>query len=116
MSEPYLSRPDYIKKTFKRAHRLDIWGAVLEYEVEPQKTFTATEVLDKTLQRSQRPHPTLAMVCAELVELTELNMVERVFAERTKNIPFARLDSLMWPVIAGAITAVGLMYPDIAET
>lgn len=109
----YSTRERFVKEIFGHTHKVDVWGAMLLYTVEPPEIFTIPEVAQVLKDDRSIAQP---VVYAEFRSLRELGMVERASEELTQNAYvdqnwFVRTDSPLWRVAEVAVEVVGIIFP-----
>jgi len=113
MHEAELSRTESLRVIFGSKHRLDIWGAILDYAIDPPELFIGLGVYMK-LRSQEGNRIAQSLVWKEVQNLEVLGMIERV-APKHPAIYYQRLDSPGWQIATAALQVVTAWFPESIE-
>jgi len=113
MSEAKHSRAESLRVIFGSKHRLDIWGAVLDYAIDPPEQFIGLDVYRK-LRSQEGNRIAQSLVWREVQNLEMLGMIERVVPKHPA-IYYQRVESPGWQIATAALQAVTAWFPESME-
>ena len=99
---------EFSKIVFSKSDRIQVWGAVARFAVEPPEQFSRQQIIDSTEGNS-------TTVTAEFEVLKRLGMISYANCEGYSGNTthwFVRTDSPAWGIVEAAVDAVDTLFPE----